>query len=111
LGTSTRFHFGYKKLVHSVCRLWYGEPNVISRTIEYAKFFSRFAKQQLNGCKATGALAGSAEVPSAKRRPNGGKIRFKWYEKIDLPVGYVGLVRSVRAKDNDCQSACRKERK
>jgi len=31
------------------------------------------------------------------------------YEEIHLPVGYVGLVRSVRAKDNNRQSTCGQE--
>jgi hypothetical protein len=34
-----------------------------------------------------------------------------WYEKLHLPVGYVGLVRGVRTKDNNRQSACGEKRK
>ena len=83
----------------SVIGIAMARPNVIGKTFPSHK-----------RSEAKGALAGSAEVPSAKRRPNGRQIRLRWYEKIDLPVGYVGLVRSVRAKDNDCQSA-RQERK
>src|SRR4029077_9231810 len=75
-------------------------PNVIGKA--FASHKCREAKR---------ALTGSAEVPLTKRRPNGRQIRFKWYEKTDLSVGYVGLVRSVRAKDNNCQSACGEKRK
>jgi len=33
------------------------------------------------------------------------------YEKLHLPVGNVGLVRGVRTKDNNRQSACGEKRK
>jgi hypothetical protein len=34
-----------------------------------------------------------------------------WYEKLHLPLGYVGLVRCVRTKDHNRQPACGQERK
>jgi hypothetical protein len=92
----------------------YDEPNVITRAIAYAKLFSRSHGAVIRAYYVTLSEARSLarpKLPSAKRRPNGRQIRFKWYEKNDLPVGYVGVVRRVRAKDNDRQSACRKERK
>jgi len=44
-------------------------------------------------------------------RPDHGEIRFSWYRKIDLPIGYVGVVRGMRTKDDSYQSTCGKERK
>jgi len=44
------------------------------------------------------------------RRPNGCDIRTRWYGKIHLLVSCVGLVRSVRAKDNNRESARGEER-
>ncbi|KAG0506320.1 MAG: hypothetical protein Udaeo_02930 [Candidatus Udaeobacter sp.] len=83
------------------------------QSIAYAKLFSRSHAAVIRAYYITLREARSLarpKLPSTKRRPNGRQIRFKWYDKNDLPVGYVGVVRRVRAKDNNCQSACRKER-
>ena len=76
-------------------------PNLISKAFACAKFFSRLtscgypARDDQHKRRETKRTRDPAEVPSAKRRPNSRQIRFKWYEKIDLPVGYVGLVRRM----------------
>jgi len=47
-------------------------------------------------------------LPKAMR-PDHGEIRFSWYRKIDLPIGYVGVVRGMRTKDDNYQSTCEKK--
>jgi hypothetical protein len=54
--------------------------------------------------RSEGALGGSGRRTVGKEATEWLPDTIKWYEKIDLPVGYVGLVHRMRAKDNDCQS-------